>query len=132
MIMVSGEDKTGIRLDISRTVTILVHGFRGTEFDLSKIKSYLNLFLGFNHFYAVRSIATGEGTNASISKLGELAGQEVNKYLELHSGIRFVNIVGFSLGGVIARSMLRHLRDHEKKLNLLLTLASPHLGMREI
>ena len=46
--------------------------------------------------------------------------------------IRTVNVVGFSMGGVIARAMMKHLKPHFNKFNLLLTLASPHLGMREI
>lgn len=36
------------------------------------------------------------------------------------------------MGGVIARAMMRQLKNHAQKFNLLLTLASPHLGMREI
>lgn len=50
----------------------------------------------------------------------------------MHMGIKYVNVIGFSLGGVIARSMLTHLKAHQAKFNLLLTLASPHLGMHEI
>jgi esterase/lipase len=130
--MVSGDKPIGKRIDITKTVTILVHGYRGNEFDLSKLKSYLNLFLGFTHFYAVRSIGPGEGTDAGINKLGELAGEEVNKYLSANIGIKYVNVVGFSLGGVIARSMLPHLTAHQHKFNLLLTLASPHLGIIEV
>jgi hypothetical protein len=80
-MMVSGENPIGQPIEITRTITILVHGFRGSEFDLSKLKSYLNLFLGFTHFYAIKNLMQGEGTNASLSKLGELAGEEVNQYL---------------------------------------------------
>lgn len=41
-------------------------------------------------------------------------------------------MIGFSMGGVIARAMLKHIKSHHSKLNLLLTLASPHLGLKEI
>jgi hypothetical protein len=64
----------GRPLDISRTLTVLVHGFRGNEYDLSKLKSYLNLFHGFTHFYALKSIAGSETATSSISKLAHLAG----------------------------------------------------------
>lgn len=70
MIITSGEHKYGAELQIDRTATILVHGFRGSEFDLSKVKSYLNLFLGFSHFYAIKGLNKGDGIDASISKLG--------------------------------------------------------------
>jgi len=43
-----------------------------------------------------------------------------------------VNVIGFSMGGVIARAMLPRLHDHRSKLNLLMTLGSPHLGIREV
>ena len=43
-----------------------------------------------------------------------------------------MNVIGFSLGGVIARAMLRHIEGHESKFNLLLTIGSPHLGIREV
>ena len=132
LLMVSGETAYGKHLDIERTLTILVHGFRGSEFDLSKLKSYLNLFLKFSHFYAIKSLMQGEGTNASLSKLGELAGNEINQYLEKNKYIKHINIIGFSLGGVIARSMLKHLTAHKDKFNLLLTIGSPHLGMRDV
>lgn len=56
----------------------------------------------------------------------------MSRYLEMHSGIRAVNVIGFSMGGVIARAMMKHLRVHWGKFNLLLSLASPHLGMREV
>jgi esterase/lipase len=43
-----------------------------------------------------------------------------------------VNVIGFSMGGVIARAMMKHLLSHKEKFNLLLTLASPHLGVKEL
>jgi len=59
LMMVSGEAAYGKFMDIERTLIILVHGFRGSEFDLSKLKSYLNLFLKFSHFYAIKSLMQG-------------------------------------------------------------------------
>lgn len=44
--------------------------------------------------------------------------------------IKNVNVIGFSLGGVIARAMLKDLVLHQDKFNLLMTLASPHLGIK--
>lgn len=76
------------------------------------MKSYLNLFLGFNHFYAIKSIAGSEVSNARISKSAQLAGEELHRYLDMHSGIRTVNVIGFSMGGVIARAMMKHLHVH--------------------
>jgi hypothetical protein len=35
------------------------------------------------------------------------------------------------LGGVLARACLKHLAPYSKYMNLLITLASPHLGISE-
>jgi hypothetical protein len=36
------------------------------------------------------------------------------------------------MGGVVARAMMKYLKPYLPKFNLLLTLASPHLGMKEL
>jgi hypothetical protein len=41
-------------------------------------------------------------------------------------------MIGFSLGGIIAKSILTNMEIHRKKFNLFLTLSSPHLGISEI
>jgi triacylglycerol esterase/lipase EstA (alpha/beta hydrolase family) len=71
-------------------------------------------------------------SNARISKLAQSAGEELNRYLDMHTGIKTVNVIGFSMGGLIARAMMKHLLPHKDKFNLLLTLASPHLGLKEL
>jgi hypothetical protein len=43
-----------------------------------------------------------------------------------------INFVGYSLGGVIIRAGLRHLSAYKDRMNLLITLASPHLGISKI
>lgn len=53
-------------------------------------------------------------------------------YLSITPAYRHINIIGFSLGGLIARAMLPWIKAHKEKLNLLVTIASPHLGLREI
>lgn len=36
------------------------------------------------------------------------------------------------MGGIIARALVPYISDHHQKLNLLLTIASPHLGTRDV
>jgi len=71
-------------------------------------------------------------SNARINKSAQSAGEELSRYLYMHSEIKTVNVIGFSMGGVIARAMMKHLLPHKEKFNLLLTLASPHLGIKEL
>jgi triacylglycerol esterase/lipase EstA (alpha/beta hydrolase family) len=117
-------------LEPDLTLTVFVHGYRGNEFDLSKFKSYLTILLGFSHFYAVRNLNMEDIADSHLARLGETAAKEINDFLSKNTKIRHVNVVGFSMGGVIARAMLPHLRAHSDKFHMLLTLASPHMGMK--
>ena len=42
-----------------------------------------------------------------------------------------INFIGFSLGGVIIRASLKYLSDLSKRLNVLITLSTPHLGVSD-
>lgn len=42
---------------------------------------------------------------------------------------RRISIIGYSLGGVIAREAIKHLEEYKDKMNLLVSFASPHLGV---
>lgn len=61
--------------------------------------------------------------------MGEKASDEIKEYLLSRPYIQSINVIGFSLGGVIARAMLKGLEQYKDKFNLFLTLASPHLGI---
>jgi triacylglycerol esterase/lipase EstA (alpha/beta hydrolase family) len=114
------------------TLTVFIHGYKGNEYDLSKIKSHLILLLGCSHFYSIRGLNGEKAGDATIKVLGETAARELNTYLALAPTFRSINFIGFSLGGLIARAMLPHLHPHRTRLNLLLTIATPHLGLREV
>lgn len=51
-----------------------------------------------------------------------------------HSSFDFkrINFLGYSLGGVIIRAGMKHLAQYKEKVNLLITLASPHLGIHRL
>lgn len=40
--------------------------------------------------------------------------------------------MGYSLGGVVIRAGLRHLAAYKERMNVLITLASPHLGIAKM
>jgi hypothetical protein len=56
----------------------------------------------------------------------------VRKYIE-RSLFQFslINFIGFSLGGLIARSAFAHLKEFWPQFNLFATFSSPHLGISE-
>lgn len=115
-----------------QVLTIFIHGFKGSEYDLSKIKSYLNIFFGYSHFYSIKGLNSSEISKFTIKRLAETAADEILYHLSQFTGFKHINIIAFSLGGVIARAMLPRLKDHKHKFNLLITVASPHLGIRDL
>lgn len=90
------------------------------------------MLFGFSNFYSVKGIGVDKNTDCCIRKLGEMAASEITSFLALNPYLHHINVIGFSLGGLIARAMLPWLESHKDKLNLLVTIASPHLGIREI
>lgn len=43
-----------------------------------------------------------------------------------------VSFIGYSLGGIVIRAGLKHLDIIKDRVNVLLTLASPHLGISKL
>jgi dienelactone hydrolase len=73
------------------------------------MKSYLSLFFGFSQFYSIKNLNLNVVADQHISKLGITAAEEINKLLATNHRVKHINVVGFSLGGVIARAMLPHM-----------------------
>lgn len=112
----------------SHILTVLVHGYNGSQFDLSRIKSYLNHYLGLTNFLALREIQ--HHIAKSMIEVGVIGAEELMEYLKSRPQIKYINFIGFSMGGVIIRSMLPHLKEIKEKLLNLVTFATPHLGLR--
>jgi hypothetical protein len=55
------------------TLTVFIHGYKGNEYDLSKIKSHLIMLLGCSHFYSIKGLSADKASEATISVLGETA-----------------------------------------------------------
>lgn len=64
------------------------------------------LLLGCGHFYSIKGINGEKAAEATIRTLAETAARELLTYLALSPTYRSINLIGFSLGGVIARAML--------------------------
>ena len=107
-----------------------MHGYQGNSFDFQKAKNYLRKANKGTHILIIESI-TNE-MNQSIEHLGSQAADEIIRYIN-NSLYYFtsINFVGFSLGGLIARSAFKHLQKYWPKFNLFITFSSPHLGISE-
>lgn len=61
----------------------------------------------------------------------KLVVKEIKEYLvnELRGNFEKLSFIGFSMGGIIARSVLKYLQAFRQKFYLLLSFSSPHLGL---
>jgi predicted esterase len=61
-----------------------------------------------------------------------MVGEEVKMHLlTSENNYQHISFVGYSLGGIIARSSLKHLENYKSKMNIFITFASPHAGIRD-
>lgn len=56
----------------------------------------------------------------------------MNIMLKLGTEFTNVSFIGYSLGGIIIRAGLKHLEVIKDKINVFLSLASPHLGISKL
>jgi triacylglycerol esterase/lipase EstA (alpha/beta hydrolase family) len=112
-------------------LTVFVHGFQGSEFDLELVKNYIQAYYRECTCLMINSLE--DETSGNIETLGEKFAQEVERFIQ-RSAFEYkrINFVGYSLGGVIIRAGMRHLAAYKDKVNLLITLASPHLGIHRM
>ncbi len=108
---------------------VLVHGFNGNEFDMNRIKSFISYFCS-PHFLVLRNISVR--IMEDLDTIGKAAAEEISQFVKLRPFIKRINFIGFSLGGVIIRACLSYLKEYHKLFNLLITLSSPHLGLKEV
>jgi pimeloyl-ACP methyl ester carboxylesterase len=108
---------------------ILVHGFQGSSKDLKELRNNLAVFHPEALFLC--SIANEGKTEGDIEEMGIRLAKEVTEYIkewELEQTLGALSFVGHSLGGVIIRAALPHLRQCKDIMKTLVTLSSPHLG----
>ncbi len=70
-------------------------------------------------------------TEEDIREMGTRLAQEVIDYVQEWcpgSTLGMISFIGHSLGGVIIRAALPHLKQFQDKMETFITLSSPHLG----
>ena len=108
---------------------VLVHGFQGTSFDMRLLKDNLSL-LHPNALFLCSS-CNEDCTDGDINEMGKNLAYEVKGYIQewcAGDSPKRISFVGHSLGGVIIRTALPHLKQFEAKMHSFITLSSPHLG----
>lgn len=129
--LIFGELFTFPKKKKENSLIIMMHGFQGSDYDMDLVKNYLMTY-NKNVFCYVCHTLEGNNTD-TIEVLGEkFAKEALNIMLKLGTEFTSVSFIGYSLGGIIIRAALKHLEVIKDKINVLLTLASPHLGISKL
>lgn len=102
------------------TITILVPGFSD---DTASLK-YLTTYLQGQCVSAIALSPQPSDGRVGIDWLATLLAEQIEQVVHPEEAI---NLVGFSMGGLICRYYLQQLRPH-RMIERLLTIASPHRG----
>ena len=108
---------------------VMVHGFQGNSNDMRLLKN--NIALLFPEAMFLCSSANEEHTEGDIMEMGVRLAQEVNNYIAQYCpdfSLGKISFIAHSLGGLIVRSSLPYLEEHQEKFYNFFTLSSPHLG----
>ena len=109
---------------------ILVHGYKGSSFDLRLVRN--NLMILFPDALFVLSDSNENDTENDLAMMGLNLANEIKEYISSNitkNSLKCINFIGHSLGGLIIRAALPHLEDYKDKFNTLLTFSTPHLGL---
>lgn len=109
-------------------VCFMLHGLEGSSYDMRSLRSTLQIYCPKVRFYLSES--NEDKTMESIEVMGARFAQEVIDYLEEHSTDKEIriSIIGYSLGGLIARAALPRLKQYSSHFHTFISLSTPHLG----
>lgn len=92
-------------------LVVMCHGFQGSQYDmLTTMRSLKEILPRANYLL---SRANEENTEGDIEAMGERLSKEIKGYIHhyLDAEKVIINFIGHSMGGIIARSSLRHLNQ---------------------
>ena len=112
-------------------IIVLVHGFRGSSFDMQIIRRFLGLY--FPQVAVLLSTANEGLTDDDVMLMGQRLAEEVRSYLKTQGNVAYlkVSFIGHSLGGLIVRAAVPLLQEYQYAMNVYMSLGTPHLGYVE-
>eukprot|EP01102_Stenamoeba_stenopodia_P001605 TRINITY_DN11436_c0_g1_i1.p1 TRINITY_DN11436_c0_g1~~TRINITY_DN11436_c0_g1_i1.p1 ORF type:complete len:771 (-),score=158.33 TRINITY_DN11436_c0_g1_i1:65-2377(-) len=114
---------------VSTHLFIMVHGLKGSSFDLRLYKNHISNVNEDSEFLAITSIE--DSTLESIEELGKKVASEILSYLRISpADYSKISFIGHSLGGLIIRAALLDpdIAFLQTKFYSYITLGTPHLG----
>ena len=121
-------NKIPIWQDDNIKIIFLLHGLGGSALNMFNIRSYLEY--SFPGTIIFNSVVNEKQLHESIAISATRFAQEVIEYLSqfpINSKMR-ISFVGHSLGGLIVRAALPHLKQFGPNFYTFMTLGTPHLG----
>ena len=112
-----------------RHLIVLVHGYGGSHYDMSIYKNFLSKIIPHSVFLPSKSNEDMNGKR--IAEMGLNLAIEIIAAVKNHHNIGKISFIGHSLGGIIARASLHHLKDYKGKMFTYVSLSSPHLGTKK-
>ena len=108
---------------------VLSHGYLSSSYDTHLIRNVIMLRFPKAH---VLCAADNDGrTEGMIENMGKRLANEVLQYIKEEyqkDSLKHLSFIGHSLGGLIIRSALPYLEEYKDKMEVFLTLSTPHLG----
>jgi hypothetical protein len=116
-------------------LVILSHGLAGRPADLAYLAEQLRAQVGGSNLHILPSKCNWRKTTDGIAKGGHRLASEIREVVEAHPSLKFISMVGNSLGGCYVRFAAHLLLDENGLMaglhpHSLITIASPHLGVR--
>ncbi|CAG9333136.1 unnamed protein product [Blepharisma stoltei] len=110
-------------------IIVLVHGFQGNSNDLKILKNYISLV--YTKCFFLESNLNETKTDGDIKEMGFRLAKELVGYLSewCPDEAPRISFIGHSLGGLIIRAALPYLDALSDKMQLYLSLSTPHLGL---
>ncbi|CAI2385814.1 unnamed protein product [Moneuplotes crassus] len=130
--MTEKDDKFAEIFEDSIHVVFLIHGFGGKSKDMQKLSNILALRCPKIRPIICKSVEkNADDPKFNIEKLGhELAKEVEDEIVNECQGYDKLKMsfIGHSMGGLVIRYALRHLRKYKDNLETLMTLGTPHCG----
>ena len=108
---------------------VLAHGFQGNSYDMKLIKD--NLLLLRPELLIYCSHKNEDHTEGDIRNMGKNLAKEVEEFVKDYcpgSALGRISFIGYSLGGIIIRACLPHLKQYRSKFHTYMTMATPHIS----
>ncbi|KAH8740382.1 ZW18 protein [Cryptosporidium ryanae] len=123
----SSEDKASEVNIRDLHIIVFVHGLQGSAFDMRNVRNIISLY--YPDVLCLLSTCNEENTDGPIEDMGKRLSEEVISAITPFSKtIKKLSFIGHSLGGVIIRAALPHLKMFSEYFYLYWSLSTPHLG----